>query len=219
MFEGDDPAAARPRVKICGITNAADAEAAIEFGADALGFNFFRGSKRYLPLDAAKEWMAKLPAEIAKVAVVVDADWDEAVSLAALPFISALQLHGRETPDFCRKLAEEGIRFAKALPVTTPDSLRDLPRFFTRTVVLDSASAVEFGGSGRTFPWEIARGFVEANPDLRVILAGGLTPENVAAAIAAVRPFGVDVTSGIESSPGRKDHGLMRAFIAASRSF
>ncbi len=216
MFDGDDRPAGKPRVKICGITNAADAEAAIEFGADALGFNFFRGSKRYVPLEAAYEWMAKLPAEIAKVAVVVEPNLDEAVSLGLLPFISALQLHGRETPDFCRKLAEEGIRFAKALPVTTPDSLRDLPRFFTRTVVLDSARTGEFGGSGRTFPWEIAREFVEANPDLRVILAGGLTPENVAAAVSAVRPFGVDVTSGVESSQGRKDHGLLRAFIAAA---
>jgi phosphoribosylanthranilate isomerase len=216
MFDGDDRPAGKPRVKICGITNAADAEAAIEFGADALGFNFFRGSKRYVPLEAAYEWMAKLPAEIAKVAVVVEPNLDEAVSLGLLPFISALQLHGRETPDFCRKLAEEGIRFAKALPVTTADSLRDLPRFFTRTVVLDSARTGEFGGSGRTFPWEIAREFVEANPDLRVILAGGLTPENLAAAVKAVRPFGVDVTSGVESSQGRKDHGLLRAFIAAA---
>lgn len=216
MFDGDDRPAGKPRVKICGITNAADAEAAIEFGADALGFNFFRGSKRYVPLEAAYEWMAKLPAEIAKVAVVVEPNLDEAVSLGLLPFITSLQLHGRETPDFCRKLAEEGIRFAKALPVTTPDSLRDLPRFFTRTVVLDSARTGEFGGSGRTFPWEIAREFVEANPDLRVILGGGLTPENVAAAVSAVRPFGVDVTSGVESSQGRKDHGLLRAFIAAA---
>jgi phosphoribosylanthranilate isomerase len=217
MFEGDDPPAPRPRVKICGITNAADAETAIEFGADALGFNFFRGSKRYVSLDAAKGWMAKLPTEIAKVAVVVDVEWDEAVSLAALPFISALQLHGGEKPEFCRKLAEEGIRFAKALPVTKRDSLRDVPRFFTRMVVLDSARSDEFGGSGQTFPWEIARKFIETHPDLRVILAGGLTPENVAAAVEAVGPFGVDVTSGVESSPGRKDRGLLRAFIAAAK--
>jgi len=218
MFDDDDRPIGRPLVKICGITNTADAEAAIEFGADALGFNFFRGSKRYVPFELAREWMAKLPAQIAKVAVIVNAGWDEAISLAALPFISALQLHGSETPDFCRKLAVERIRFAKAVPVTTPNSLRDLPRFFTRTIVLDSARTGEFGGSGRTFPWEIAREFVEANPDLRVILAGGLTPENVAGAVKAVRPFGVDVTSGVESAPGRKDRGLLRAFIAAARS-
>src|SRR2546430_17310911 len=120
MFDDDDRPIGRPRVKICGITNAADAEAAIEFGADALGFNFFRGSKRYLPVDAAKGWMAELPPEIVKVAVVVDAVWEEAISLAALPFISVLQLHGRETLEFCRKLVVQGFRFIKALPGTTP---------------------------------------------------------------------------------------------------
>jgi phosphoribosylanthranilate isomerase len=217
MFDRDDRPLVRPRVKICGITNAADARAAIEFGADALGFNFFSGSKRYLPVAAAAGWIVELPAEIVKVAVLVDAGWDEATAMAALPFIDALQLHGRETPQFCQRLAEKGIQFAKAVPVTTAHSLHDTPPFFTRTVVLDSSKAGEFGGSGRTFPWEIARDFVEANPDLRVILAGGLTPENVAGAVEVVRPFGVDVTTGIESWPGRKDRGLLRAFIAAAR--
>ena len=217
MFDRDDRPLVRPRVKICGITNAADARAAIEFGADALGFNFFSGSKRYLPVAAAAGWIVELPAEIVKVAVLVDAGWDEATAMAARPFIDALQLHGRETPEFCQRLAEKGIRFAKAVPVTTAHSLHDTPPFFTRTVVLDSSKAGEFGGSGRTFPWEIARDFVEANPDLRVILAGGLTPENVAGAVEVVRPFGVDVTTGIESWPGRKDRGLLRAFIAAAR--
>jgi phosphoribosylanthranilate isomerase len=92
-----------------------------------------------------------------------------------------------------------------------------VPDFFARTVLLDSAAAGEFGGSGRTFPWKIARDFVQAHPHLRVILAGGLTPENLAKAVALVRPFGVDVTSGVESAPGRKDHARMRAFIAAAR--
>ena len=144
--------------------------------------------------------------------------WDEAKAAAATPGITALQLHGAETPDFCRRLMEERIRFEKALPVMGADSVVNVPDFFTTTVLLDSGGAGEFGGSGRTFPWEIARDFVRANPHLRVILAGGLTPENVAEAVAAVRPFGVDVTSGIESSPGRKNHGRMRDFIAAARA-
>jgi phosphoribosylanthranilate isomerase len=216
MFDRDDRPLVRPRVKICGITNAADARAAIEFGADALGFNFFSGSKRYLPVTAA-EWIAELPAEIVKVAVLVNASWDEAVAVAGLPFIDALQLHGMETPEFCQRLAEKGIQFAKATPVATVRPLRDTPEFFTRTLILDSSEAGEFGGSGRTFPWETARDFVQANPGLRVILAGGLTPENVARAVDFVRPFGVDVTTGVESSLGRKDHGLLRAFIAAAR--
>ena len=218
MFDGADDPGVRPRVKICGLTTSEDAAAAIEFGADALGFNFFTGSKRYLPIDAARNWIAALPAEIPKIAVLVNPGWDEAVRAAKLPGITGLQLHGAETPDLCRQLAEHGIRFAKALPVTTLDSVKSLPSFSTRTVLLDSSHAGEFGGSGRTFPWQIGRDFVEANLHLRVILAGGLTPENVAEAVAAVRPFAVDVTSGVESSIGRKDHGRMRAFIAAARS-
>ena len=216
MFGGDDQVVVRPRVKICGITNIADAEVAIEWGADALGFNFYAGSKRCVPL-ANREWIGDLPPEIAKIAVIVDADYEEALALAALPGITALQLHGREPPAFCQRLAEHGIQFIKALPVTPVDVLRKAPSFFTRTVLLDSADQGDFGGSGRTFPWEIAREFIAENLHLRVILAGGLTPENVAAAVASVHPFGVDVTSGVESSPGRKDHGRLRAFIAAAR--
>jgi phosphoribosylanthranilate isomerase len=148
---------------------------------------------------------------------LVNPGWNEAVTAANLPGITALQLHGAETPAFCRRLMEQGIRFAKALPVTTGDSVTNLPFFSTRTVLLDSSGRGEFGGSGRTFTWQIAREFVEANPHLRVILAGGLTPENVAKAVATVRPFAVDVTSGVESSAGRKDYGRLRAFVAAAR--
>ena len=205
------------RVKICGLTTPQDAAAAIEFGADALGFNFYPGSKRYLRMEAAGEWIAALPGHLEKVAILVNPSWDEARA-AATGGITALQLHGAETPEFCRRLLGERIRFEKALPVKGPESLADVPDFFTPTVLLDSGGAGEFGGSGRTFPWEIARDFVQAHPHLRVILAGGLTPENVAEAVAMVRPFGVDVTSGVESAPGRKDHDRLRDFIAAARA-
>jgi phosphoribosylanthranilate isomerase len=205
------------RVKICGLTTPQDAAAAIEFGADALGFNFFPGSKRYLRMEAA-EWIAALPGNVEKVAILVNPSWEEAKLAVATADITALQLHGAETPEFCRRLMENGIRFEKALPVTGPDSLANMPDFFTPTVLLDSGGAGEFGGSGQTFPWEIARDFVLSHPHLRVILAGGLTPGNVAEAVAMVRPFGVDVTSGVESSPGRKDHGRLRDFIAAARA-
>ena len=205
------------RVKICGLTTPQDAAAAIDLGADALGFNFFPGSRRYLRMETAGDWIAALPDNVEKVAILVNPSWEEATTTAAAPGITVLQLHGTETPEFCRRLMEEGIRFEKAIPVTRADSLANVPDFFTSTVLLDSGGAGEFGGSGRTFPWEIARDFVQAYPRLRVILAGGLTPENVAQAVAVVRPFGVDVTSGVESSPGRKDFGRMRAFIAAAR--
>jgi phosphoribosylanthranilate isomerase len=113
---------------------------------------------------------------------------------------------------------EEGIRFEKALPVSGLDSLVNVPDFSTRTVLLDSSGAGVFGGSGRTFPWEIARVCIEANPQLRVILAGGLSPENVAEAVATARPFGVDATTGVEASPGRKDYARLRAFISAAHA-
>ena len=206
------------RVKICGLTTPQDAAAAIEAGADSLGFNFFRGSKRYLPPEKAAAWIADLPSNLEKVAILVNPSWDEATAAAAMVGITALQLHGTETPEFCRRLLESGIRFAKALPVSGFDSVANLPDFHTTTVLLDSGTGGQFGGSGRAFPWSVARDFVRARPELRVILAGGLTPENVASAVAAVRPFGVDVTSGVESSPGRKDHRRMGDFVAAART-
>lgn len=203
------------RIKICGLTTSQDATAAIEFGADALGFNFFPGSKRYVGRET--DWIAQLPGDVEKLAVLVNPSWDEAKRTAVAAGITGLQLHGSESPEFCQRLMEAGIRFEKALPVSGPDSLAHLPDFSTRTVLLDSG-AREFGGSGRTFPWEVARAFIEANPQMRVILAGGLSPENVAEAVTAVRPSGVDVTTGVEASPGRKDYGRLRAFILAARA-
>src|ERR1041384_1126925 len=204
------------RIKICGLTTPQDAAAALEFGADALGFNFFPGSKRYVGRET--DWIGELPEKAEKLAILVNPSWDEARAIAGTPGITALQLHGSESPEFCQRLMKEGIRFEKALPVRGPDSLVGLPDFTTRTLLLDSGNTGEFGGSGWTFPWEIARAFVETNPELRVVLAGGLCPENVAEAVAVVRPFGVDVTTGVEPSPGRKDHGRLRAFILAARA-
>jgi phosphoribosylanthranilate isomerase len=204
------------RIKICGLTTPQDAAAAIEFGADALGFNFFPGSKRYVGGETA--WIGDLAGNVEKLAILVNPGWDEAKAISGAAGITALQLHGNESPEFCQRLMKEGIRFEKALPVRGPDSLVGLPDFATRTLLLDSGNAGEFGGSGRSFPWEIARAFIEANRQLKVILAGGLTPENVAEAVAAVRPFGVDVTTGVEARPGCKDYGLLRAFILAARA-
>jgi phosphoribosylanthranilate isomerase len=204
------------RVKICGLTTSQDAAVAIEFGADALGFNFFRGSKRFV--GDKVDWIGDLPGTADKIAILVNPSWDEAKRITGIPGISALQLHGNETAEFCGRLRTAGIRFEKAIPVTGPDSLINVPDFSTSTVLLDSNASGEFGGSGRTFPWEIGRRFVEDYPHLRVILAGGLTAENVAEAVAAVRPFGVDVTTGVEASPGRKDYRRLQAFFAAARS-
>lgn len=214
----DGDASGRVRVKICGITNAADAEAAINAGADALGLNFYRGSSRCIDLATASEWLLRLPTAIRKVAVLVNPTLEEAIAAVSLPFISSLQLHGSESPEFCARLAEAGVAFAKALPVQHVASLLNIPIYATDVFVLDSATAHSFGGSGKTFPWNLARVFVREHPEFQVILAGGLSPENVGGAIAAVRPFAVDVTSGVESRAGQKDHARVRAFIEAARS-
>ena len=214
-----DKRSSRIQIKICGITNATDALTAIDCGADALGFNLYPQSKRYIDLQAARDWIQELPDNICKVAVLVDPTAEEAVRVGESTFIDALQLHGQESPEFCRALAERRIRFAKALPVTSAESLVDLPSFYTDTLVLDSAARGKFGGTGETFPWDWARPFVETHALFRVILGGGLAPENVAQALREVRPFGVDVTSGVESSPGRKDPHRLRAFAEAVRSF
>lgn len=208
----------RIRVKICGIRNAADAEAAIAAGADAVGFNCYPGSKRFLDLMAAADWISRLPPRIRKVAVLVDASFAEAVAVAQLPIIDSLQLHGRESPALCARLAQKGVTFAKALAVLDDSSLESALSFSTKTLVLDSAACGSFGGTGTVFPWGIARRFREAHPEVEMILAGGLTRENVGQAVREVRPWAVDVTTGVESSPGRKDHRLIRDFIAAARS-
>src|SRR2546423_15285553 len=147
------------RVKICGLTTPQDATAAIEFGADALGFNFFPGSKRYLRMEAAGEWIGALPGNVEKVAILVNPSWEEAKVAAATAGITALQLHGMETPEFCRRLSEARIRFEKALPVTGADSLANMPDFFTASLLLESGGAADFGASGRTLPREQDRRF------------------------------------------------------------
>ena len=203
-------------VKICGITNEPDALAAIDAGADALGFNLVPQSKRYIDIDRAACWIDKLPRDICKVAVIADPNWEDACRVGQLPFVDALQLHGGESPEFCRRLADAGIPFAKAVPVTASKSLADLPNYFTNTMILDSSAGGAFGGTGKPFPWKFAPEFLRHLPGITVILAGGLNPKNVAEAVSVVRPRGVDVTTGVEASPGQKNFSLIRAFIQAA---
>lgn len=202
-------------IKICGITNPDDARDAIECGADALGFNLFPGSKRFVELKSAAEWIRKLPHGVHKIAVMVNPTWNEAMNAARSDLFDCLQLHGDETPEFCRRLAQASIRFTKALAMIDESSVAQSTDFSTISILLDSRSPQGFGGTGRAFPWSLARRFIKSHPEFRVTLAGGLTPENVRDAIAAVNPAGVDVTSGVEADFGRKDRCLVEAFIAA----
>jgi len=211
----------RTRVKICGVTNRADAETAIEFGADALGFNFYPGSKRFIELEKEAAWIRKLPPFVTKVAVMVNPTFAEAERVLALPFIDALQLHGREEADFCAQVARLGRQFFKAIAVRDAASLENVERFCTPHILLDAFSPTAFGGTGKQIDLDLAAQFAATSHDgMRVILSGGLTPENVAEAIRRVRPFAVDVASGveIEGDPRKKDREKLHAFIQAAQT-
>jgi len=206
----------RVRVKICGITTAEDAEAAIEAGADALGFNGFAGSKRFIDLAACASWIAQLPPFVMRVAVLVNPRAEEVEAALALPGIDAVQFHGDETPAFCEPFCRHG--FIKAVAARDKAALEASRRFATKTLLLDAWVPGAYGGTGQLIDLPLAAGFVAANRDARVILSGGLTPENVARAVEAVRPWAVDVASGVEATPRKKDVAKMRAFVEAVRS-
>jgi phosphoribosylanthranilate isomerase len=203
-------------VKICGITNPADAEAIISARADALGFNFWPGSERYLEPANAAEWITDLPDSIIRVAVLVNPSLAYAKEIAAIDGIDCLQLHGAESPEFCLSLIESQITLWKAVTMIRRDI--PLPDFHTNRLLLDTVAGTKFGGTGTPFPWNWARDLISANAGREFILAGGLDSENVAEAIHQTRPFGVDVASGVETAPGRKDIYRVRDFIAAARS-
>jgi phosphoribosylanthranilate isomerase len=199
------------RVKICGITRLDDALYAAELGADALGFNFWPGSKRYVDPEAAAAIIGQLPPFVSAVGLFVNQLPSEVLHLAALSRIGVIQLHGDEEPRDC---AGHVLPVIKAFRVGKPEDLAPIARYGTVTAVLLDAPGAGFGGSGRTFDWQLARGAVVGKP---IVLAGGLTPENVGAAVHAARPWAVDVASGVESSPGVKDPERMARFIRAAK--
>jgi phosphoribosylanthranilate isomerase len=202
-------------VKVCGITKIEDALAAVEAGADMLGFNFYARSPRRVGPDAARAIVARMPGGVACVGVFVNEPSPEDVlSTARASGVSAVQLHGDETPEFCRAL--EGFTTIKALRVGRDYGVGAAEVFDTDAVLLDAYAPDAFGGTGHTFDWALARATREAVP--RLFLAGGLKPSNVAAAIESVGPYAVDVCSGVETSPGRKSFQLMRDFVAAVKT-
>ena len=201
-------------VKICGITTLDDALAAVAAGADALGFNFYRRSARFIePLEARKV-IGQLPSEVLSVGVFVNEHTPEQVArVADEAGVGAIQLHGDESPEYCWAL--EGRRVIKALRVSDDFSPESAKEFRAEAIMLDAYDPKARGGTGRVFDWNIARRTRELVP--RLFLAGGLSPENVREAIAIVGPYAVDACSSLESAPGRKDPRLVRAFIRACR--
>lgn len=218
------------RIKICGITNPDDARAAVEAGADALGFMFYEPSPRNVLLSVAAAIIQTLPPFVARVGVFVDAPEDLVRRAIAECGLDTLQFHGGESPEYCRQFSqfvvqasacppgESGsrpLKTIKAFRIRDAESLEELPRYETSSWLLDSFTPDKFGGSGAKFNWELAA--VAKESGRPIILAGGLTPENVGAAVGKVRPYAVDVSSGVESKPGRKDREKLRVFIAEAR--
>ncbi len=204
------------RIKICGITSPTDAEMAVAAGADALGFNFYRRSKRCVSFEESRAWIASLAGRAFRVAVVVNAEMDEVHTLRDSGCFEAVQFHGDETPEFCARAG-----FAaqiRAVRVKDRESLENALLYDTPYLLLDAWSETSYGGTGHLLDWNLVREFVVAQPARRVILAGGLRPENVREAIRIVHPHAVDSASGVESSPGRKARDRVVNFVRAVRS-
>ncbi|MCE9604218.1 MAG: phosphoribosylanthranilate isomerase [Planctomycetia bacterium] len=211
------------QVKICGLTSPADALAAVEAGADAIGLNFYPPSPRFIRRETAREIVAAVGTQVCKVGLFVNASAAEILAARDELGLDLVQLHGDERPDLLRALAPRPVM--KAFRIG-PDGLAPLRRWFDegmrggllpRMVLLDAYSAGRYGGTGLTTDWPTAAAYA-ATPGLpSCVLAGGLTPENVAAAIAAVRPAAVDVAGGVESGPGMKDAAKMQAFVLAAK--
>ncbi len=199
------------RIKICGITNLEDALLAADLGAHALGFIFYPKSPRKVAPEAAREIIRRLPPFVVSVGVFVDEDAAMVRDLAASLGLDWVQLHGQESPDYCRSL---GRRVIKGCRVQDESSLAGLAPYqgAVQAFLLDTYKKGQAGGTGESFDWRLAR---EARKYGPIILAGGLTPENIGRAISEAQPQAVDVASGVEAAPGKKDPEKLRAFFAA----
>lgn len=208
------------RIKICGLTRPEDVMAAVEAGADALGFVFYRKSPRYVTMETARKLIAAVPPFVAKVGLFVNAPCEEVVKTAVSAGLSLLQFHGDETVEACAAAAEAArLPFIRAFRVgadTLPQDLVQCEEQYRAAtsrfsgLLLDSRSEA-YGGTGKVFNWSL----VSKEIAHRVVLSGGLSVQNVAGAIRQVQPYAVDVSSGVESSRGIKDAGLIRAFVHA----
>jgi phosphoribosylanthranilate isomerase len=204
-------------VKICGITNLDDALTAVDAGADALGFNFYARSPRYIAPGDAAGIIRKLPRKVMAVGIFVNQSLDEVEQFLTQANVDHVQLHGDESPGFVGSITEaSGPVVIKALRLGGSLDPKTVSEYDVELFLLDAASPKAYGGMGDTFDWQLAVEFKKLHPEF--FLAGGLTPDNVAEAVRLVRPFGVDVCSGVESTKGKKDHQKVAAFIENVRN-
>lgn len=199
------------KVKICGITNLEDALAAVEFGADALGFNFYKKSPRYISPEKAKQIIEEIPPAVWRVGVFVNESEEVIRDLSVTLELDYLQFHGDETPYYCEQFASP---YWKAFPLKDDKSLELMKKYHCTYYLVDAYVENAYGGTGVTGNWDLAK---EAKKIGKIFLAGGLRPENVAVAIQTVQPDGVDVASGVEDQPGRKNRAKLEEFITKAK--
>jgi len=197
------------RIKICGITNKQDAIEASGLGADMLGFILYRDSKRYIEPKKIRDVLNEVPDTIAKVGVFVDENAKKVIEIAQDCSLDMLQFHGKESPEYCAQF-KDSYKIIKAFRIQDKKSLESINGYDVDYYLLDTHIDGLKGGTGKTFDWKLIEGYELLKP---VILSGGLTPENVGSAIQNVAPYGVDVSSGVEASPGKKDLKLMKEFV------
>ena len=210
FFFQSDPA--EVRVNVCGITSPDDAVVTVQAGADAIGVVLYPGSKRFVPLESAAGWLGELAGAVVRVALLVNPTHDEVRRVLDAPEIDAVQLHGDETPDFCALLAGCGKPVLKALRMRCREVLATAATYPVTAVLLDAYVDTAYGGTGHAFDWRWLAGF--RTP---FVLSGGLTPDNVRSAVQTWKPFAVDVSSGVEACPGKKDAALVRAFVTEAK--
>jgi phosphoribosylanthranilate isomerase len=192
------------KVKICGITNIDDANAAVDFGADLLGFNFYPKSPRYVTPEQAADIIGKLPAFVDVAGVFVNASPEKIHEVIRQCYLGWVQFHGDESPEFCRSFLSVNARTMKALRVRDRSDVQQAEKYFTDAILLDAYDPKKYGGTGFSFDWNVV-----GHIGKRVFLAGGINPDNVKQAVQ-LGVYGIDVCSGIESSPGKKDHKKMK---------
>jgi len=192
------------KVKICGITNHGDAVAAMDYGADILGFNFYPKSPRYIEPERAARIIKKLPAFIDVAGVFVNASFTAVRSIMDTCSLNWVQFHGDETPDFCQEFLSFNVKTMKALRVAGKSDIEKANDYFTDAILLDAYHPERYGGTGLTFDWNIV-----GHIGKRVFLAGGINPDNAEAAVK-LGVYGIDVCSGVEAAPGKKDHNKMK---------
>ena len=200
-----------PKVKICGITNHEDAVAAMDMGADLLGFNFYPKSPRYITLEKAADIIGKLPAFIDLAGVFVNASLEQIRETKDSCQLDWIQLHGDENPQFCQSLLSDSVKTMKAIRVRDAADIERADEFFTDAVLLDAFNPDKYGGTGLTFDWNII-----GHIGKRVFLAGGINPDNAVEAVK-LGVYGIDVCSGIEAEPGKKDHKKMKKLFGNIR--